>query len=99
MAALIPTNGVLTISNSTDTFTAPGDSVGKPFSPRAASFTASAAGHVILQDADGVTMLELYAAATSSKEIDNHFFANLRPFKTPIKCSVFTGGGKLRLYV
>ena len=99
MAALVASNGVLTISNTTDTFTAPGDSVGHPFQPQAALFTASAAGHVVLQDADGITMLELYAAASGSVVVDQHFFIGLRPFKTPIKCSVFTGGGKLRLYV
>ena len=98
MAALSTTNGILTIANTTDTFTS-GAGAGYGIVPQALSFTASAAGHLVLTDADGVTVLELYAAALSSKEIDNHFFAGIRPWKTPIKAGTLSGGGKCRIYV
>ena len=99
MAALVPSNGVLTISNTSDTFTAPGDSVGHPFLPQAMNVYASAATHVVIQDADGITMLELGVAAAQSKELDNHYFVGLRPWKTPIKCSTLTAGGRVRIHV
>jgi len=98
MAALVATNGILTIANTTDTFT-PTDGGAKMVQPQALSFTASAAGHLVLTDADGVTVMELYAAALSSKEVDAHFFMGIRPWKCPIKAGTLTGGGKCRIYV
>ncbi len=95
MAALVSSSGIVTIANTTDTFDSQGT---KAFQPQAALFTCSAAGHVILTDANGVVVLELYGAASSSTPIDYHFFEKQRPYLTPIKCSTFTGGGKLRLY-
>jgi hypothetical protein len=98
MAALTGTNGVLTIANTTDTFTKPSGS-GQTFQPQAALFNASAAGHLILTDADGVTVLELYAGASASVALDAHFFVGMRPWKTPIKAGTLTGGGSIRLYM
>jgi len=96
MAALTGTNGVLRITNTTDTFT-PSGNAAPVFLPQNLVFTASVAGHVILQDADGVTLIELYAAAQASVVLDNHFFMGMRPWKCPIKCSTFTGGGAIRM--
>jgi hypothetical protein len=91
---------MLTIANTTDTFTAPGGaSTGNPFQPQTLYFTSSTAGHMVLVDADNVVQCELYAAALSSKELDGHFFMGIRPWKTPIKLSVLTGGGKVRINV
>jgi len=98
MSALVATNGILTIANTTDTY---GGTVTTPANcqPQALSFTASAAGHLILTDADGVTVFEAYAGAGSSKEVDAHFFMGIRPWKCPIKAGTLTGGGKCRIYV
>lgn len=100
MAALVASNGVLTILNTTDTFSAPGAlASGQLFQPQALVFTASTAGHLIMTDADGVTVLELYAAALSSVQLDSHFFMGMRPWKTPVKAGTLAGGGKVRIYV
>jgi len=99
MAALVGTNGVVTIVNTTDTFTVQGSPNATLFQPQAASLYASAATHLILVDADGVVILEAGVAALTSKEWDNHFFAGLRPFKTPIHATTLTAGGRLRLYM
>ncbi len=97
MAALVATNGILTIQNTTDTFT-PNDGGANRVLPVAAILTSSAASHCVLQDAQGVTILDLYAAATANTLLDSHFFHGMTPWKAPIKCSTLTGGGKLRLY-
>jgi hypothetical protein len=101
MSALTGTNGVLTISNTTDTYgtakaagTEPGN-----VQPQALSYICSVAGHLILTDADGVTVLELYSGALSSKELDAHFFAGIRPWKAPIKAGTLTVGTKVRIYI
>jgi hypothetical protein len=105
MGALVASNGIITIANTTDTFTQPvgGSSLtpqtGALLQPQAAILTASAATHAILVDADGVVLLDLQAAALSNVALDNHFFMGIRPYKTPIKCSTLTGGGKLRIYI
>ena len=104
MAALSASNGIVTIANTTDTFTQQsqsnsfGPAVGL-MQPQAVILTSSAASHAILTDADGVVLLDLYAAATSNNELDGHYFMGIRPWKTPIKCTTLTGGGKLRIYV
>ena len=105
MAALNASNGIITIANSTDTFTQ--QSVGSSLAPQsgfllqpqAVILTPSAASHAILTDADGVVLLDLYAAASANNELDGHYFLGIRPWKTPIKCSTLTGGGKLRIYI
>lgn len=97
MAALTGTNGVLLIANTTDTFT-PSDGGSKMFQPQAADFYGSAASHLILNDADGVTVLELGVAAGQSVALDAHYFVGLRPWKCPIKAATLTAGGRLRLF-
>jgi len=97
MAALNMSGGIVTITNTTDTFT---HSKGSGYSvlPESASFWCSAAGHLILTDANGVVVLEMSAAAGAVDWRDSHFFNGIRPWVTPIKATTLSGGGKLRLY-
>ena len=96
MSALTGSNGILTISNTTDTY---GGTTTEPANvqPQSLSYVCSVAGHLVLQDANGVTVLELYAAAQTSKEIDYHYFQFMRPWKAPIKASTLTVGTKVRI--
>jgi hypothetical protein len=88
------TNGVVTFANTTDTFTPQGT---VSWQPTAADFYGSAASHLIFQDADGVTVLELGVAAGTSINLDAHYFIGLRPWKCPVKAQTLTAGSKLRL--
>ena len=97
MSALTGTNGIVTISNTTDTFT-PVDGGAKMFSPQAADFYGSVAAKLVLQDADGVTVMEMGVAAGACIMVDAHWFGGIRPWKCPIKASTLTSGGRLRLY-
>jgi hypothetical protein len=105
MGALNASNGIITIANTTDTFTqqSQGSSLGPQtgglLTPQAMILTASAASHAILVDADGVVLADLFAPVSGNALLDGHFFAGIRPYKTPIKCSTLTGGGKLRIYI
>ena len=99
MAALVMSNGVITISNTTDTFTMP-QGAGALLLPQSASFYGSAVSQLVLVDADGVVQLELGVGVAKTNEVlDGHFFAGMRPWKTPIKATTCTAGGRLRLYI
>jgi len=98
MAALTGTNGVITIANTTDTYTSPAGA-GYGFIPVAASVFFSAAGKFILTDADSVKQLEVASGAGTSVILDNHNFAGRRPWKTPIKAATLTGGAICRLFM
>jgi hypothetical protein len=101
MSALTGTNGILTIANTTDTYGTAGGTGSTPgnVQPQALSYVCSVAGHLVLTDADGVTVMELYSGALSSKEVDAHFFAGIRPWKAPIKAGTLTVGTKVRIYL
>ena len=98
MAALTGTNGVITISNTTDTYTSPSGS-GWLFIPTVASVYFSAAGRFILQDADGVTQMDIASGAGTTVPLDAHNFQGRRPWKTPIKASTLTGGAICKLFM
>jgi hypothetical protein len=98
MSAIVPSNGVLTFTASTQTFT-PVDGGAKMFQAQALNYYGSAASHLVLKDTDGVTLLELGIAAVSSKELDAHYFVGLRPWKCPIQPTTITAGSRLRIYV
>ncbi len=99
MAALTGTNGVLTIANTTDTYTSP-VGAGNPFLPVSALLYASAVSQLVLVDADGVVVLELgVGTAQTGLIIDHHFFEGIRPWKTPIQATTCTAGARLRLYL
>lgn len=99
MAALVASNGVITINNTTDTFTMP-QGAGGQLQPQSAIFYGSAVSQLVLVDADGVVQLELgIGVAQTSQVLDGHFFAGIRPWKTPIKATTCTAGGRLRLYI
>lgn len=100
MAALISTNGILTISNTTDTY---GGTSTTPLMIKPVglvwSNSLTAGARLVLQDADGVTIVELTnEAAKATGVLDEHFFAGMRPWKGPIKASVLTSG-TVRLYL
>ena len=94
MAALKASAGTVIFANTTDTFTLP---IGR-FRPAAASCYFSAAGHCIVTDANGNVVLEMSGAAGFTDWRDVHFFEQMVPFWTPIKCSTLSGGATLRLY-
>lgn len=100
MAAVLPTNGILTITATTQTFMPVG-----PYGhvqPVALNWSAipSAGGSCIIEDADGNTVLELTAGAgEGDKTLDSHFFAFLLPWKGPIAATTLATGSSLRIYV
>ena len=98
MAALTASAGIVTISNTTDTYT-PVTTTPR-FLPVAALATFSVAGRIILQDASGVTLLDITGATNTTVHIDDHFFQRgIALWVAPVKCAgTFPGGGKLRLY-
>jgi len=98
MAALTASAGIVTISNTTDTYT-PVTSTPR-FLPVAALATFSVAGRIILQDANGVTLLDITGGTNSTQWLDDHFFQRgIALWVAPVKCAgTFPGGGKLRLY-
>jgi hypothetical protein len=100
MGAIVPTNGVLTFSASTQTFT-PVDGGAAVFIPQNLMWSGASQGaHLIVQDAAGVTMLEIYNpnAGSGSVWLESHFFMGMRPWKCPIKCQTLTSG-KVRMTV
>ena len=106
MAALVSSNGIVTIINTTDTFTAPGygsslgNSTGAIMQPQAVSLYGSAVSQLVLVDADGVVLLEAGVGTAKTHAIwDSHFFAGQRPWKTPIHCTTLTAGARLRIYI
>ena len=106
MAALVSSNAIVTIANTTDTFTAPGygsslgNSTGAIMQPQAVVLYGSAVSQCVLVDADGVVLLELgVGTAKTAVTLDAHFFAGQRPWKTPIHCTTLTAGARLRVYL
>ena len=99
MAALTASAGIVTISNTTDTYS-PYSSGTPRFLPVGVIATFSVAGRIILQDANGVTLLDITGAANSTQWLDEHFFQRgIAMWTAPVKCAgTFPGGGKLRLY-
>jgi hypothetical protein len=96
MAALTASNGIVTISNTTDTFS-PSGGTGS-FLPASLVLYGSVVGQLVLKDADGVILLELgIGTIKTSVTLDGHFFAGIRPWKSPIKASTCTAGLRLHL--
>ena len=98
MAALVPSNGIVKITNTTDTFTAPNGSV--TVNPRAAILYGSAVSQFVLKDADGIVLLEMgIGTAKTHQMLDEHFFSGMRPWKTPLQASTCTAGARFYLYI
>ena len=98
MAALTATNGIVTIANTTDTYTS--GTADNRFLPAAAVMTFSTTGRMVLTDKDGAVLLDLTAPANTTVPLDAHYFQKgMSLWKSPIKCTgTFPAGGKLRLY-